>query len=567
MADLIPLSQWLVKQPDTVVAVRAGEEVSAQEFASRVQGWKDALGQQPGHRWAVYHSDSCEFLAILLALWQLQRIACIPSDNKPGTVARLANGVDGFVGDYPSAVTVVAEPESKALSSQSWIALKPEFVALEIYTSGSTGDPKSIPKTIAQLEQEIEILEALWPGEPASVVLATVSHQHLYGMIFALFLPFSSRRAFESKLCEFPEDIIYRAERHSRFSLVSSPSHLARFNPSFDWKAVASRCLYVVSSAAPLAREDSIVAGKLLDTQVREIYGSTETGAIAWRSQQGNQYDAPWRALPEVNLTLTQDGTLSVKSPYLGEVENLVLPDKVEFDELGYFKLMGRVDRIVKVEGKRISLASIERLLLDHDWVKDVKALTIQGNRIETAIVLQLSDEGQACLHQSGRNTVIKSFRDILAEHLESVVLPRRWRFIEQMPFNQQGKLPLENLQSLFEKEEARWPQIIDQHLVDGQLTMHCYIPPQLIYFDGHMEGRPILPGIVQLHWAESFGRQLLSVSGRFKCLEVVKFQNVILPHYEVKISLNFNESTGKLSFCYESDRGVHSRGRICFEQ
>jgi acyl-coenzyme A synthetase/AMP-(fatty) acid ligase/3-hydroxymyristoyl/3-hydroxydecanoyl-(acyl carrier protein) dehydratase len=567
MADLMPLSQWLVEQPDTVVAVRAGEEVSAQEFASRVQGWMNTLGQQPGHRWAVYHSDSCEFLAILLALWQLQRIACISSDNKPGTVARLANNVDGFIGDFPSAATVVAEPESKALSSESWIVLKPDFVALEICTSGSSGDPKSILKTIAQLEQEIEVLETLWPSESASVVLATVSHQHLYGMIFALFWPFSSMRAFESKLCEFPEDIIYRAEHYSRFSLVSSPSHLTRFSPSFDWKAVVSRCISVVSSAAPLARDDSIVVGKLLDTQVREIYGSTETGAIAWRSQQVNQYDAPWRALPEVILTPTQDGTLSVKSAYLGEVESLVLPDKVEFDDLGYFKLMGRVDRIVKVEGKRISLASIERLLLDHNWVKEVKAITIQGIRIETAIVMQLSDEGQAYLHQSGRKTLIKNFKELLAEHLESVVLPRRWRFVEQMPFNQQGKLPLENLQSLFEKEETRLPQIIDQHLVDGQLTLHCYIPSQLIYFDGHMEGRPILPGIVQLHWAEYFGRQLLPVSGRFKCLEVVKFQKVILPHYEVKLSLKFNEATGKLSFCYESDRGVHSRGRICFAQ
>jgi 3-hydroxymyristoyl/3-hydroxydecanoyl-(acyl carrier protein) dehydratase len=185
--------------------------------------------------------------------------------------------------------------------------------------------------------------------------------------------------------------------------------------------------------------------------------------------------------------------------------------------------------------------------------------------RLEPAIVMQLSDEGQACLSRSGRKALIKSFRELLAEHLESVVIPRRWRFIEQMPFNQQGKLPLVNLQSLFQIKQIRWPRIIDQHLADGQLTMHCYIPPQLIYFDGHMEGRPILPGIVQLHWAEYFGRQLLSVSGRFKCLEVVKFQMVIVPHNEVKISLNFNETTGKLSFCYESDRGVHSRGRICF--
>jgi 3-hydroxymyristoyl/3-hydroxydecanoyl-(acyl carrier protein) dehydratase len=94
---------------------------------------------------------------------------------------------------------------------------------------------------------------------------------------------------------------------------------------------------------------------------------------------------------------------------------------------------------------------------------------------------------------------------------------------------------------------------------------MHCRIPPGLDYFDGHIDGRPILPGIVQLHWAEAFGRRWLAVSGRFECLEVIKFQKVILPYYEVQISLDFDAASGKLNFCYESERGVHSRGRICF--
>ena len=386
-------------------------------------------------------------------------------------------------------------------------------------------------------------------------------------MTFALFWPICSGRPFESKLCEFPEDIIYKAGYYSEFSLISSPSHLGRFNSLFDWEPVAPRCNFVVSSAAPLSREDSIAIGNLLDTQVREIYGSSETGAIAWRIQQGSKVDALWRALPQVNLEPTVEGTLCVRSPYLGEIDHFVLPDRVEFDDQDCFKLIGRVDRIVKVEGKRVSLASIERLLLNHSWVNNVKALTIERIRIETAIVMQLNEKGKAYLQESGRKSLIKIFKNILAEHLESVVLPRRWRFVEQMPYNQQGKLPLESLQALFKKEELKWPQIIDQQLVDGQLTMQCYIPPQLIYFDGHMANRPILPGIVLIHWAEAFGRQFLPVTGRFERLEVVKFQQVILPQYKVSLSLKYDDATRKLSFYYESKQGVHSSGRICFAQ
>ena len=72
---LVPLSRWLVEQPDGVVATNNGVTVGTQDFTSRVQAWVDKLDQRPGTRWAVYHSDACEFLAILLALWQLGRCA------------------------------------------------------------------------------------------------------------------------------------------------------------------------------------------------------------------------------------------------------------------------------------------------------------------------------------------------------------------------------------------------------------------------------------------------------------------------------------------------------------
>jgi hypothetical protein len=81
------------------------------------------------------------------------------------------------------------------------------------------------------------------------------------------------------------------------------------------------------------------------------------------------------------------------------------------------------------------------------------------------------------------------------------------------------------------------------------------------------MDSQPLLPGIVQVHWAEFYGRQMLPVSGRFECLEAVKFNQILLPLYEVTIILSFNEARGKLNFRYESDRGVHSSGRICFTQ
>jgi acyl-coenzyme A synthetase/AMP-(fatty) acid ligase len=547
------------------VAVNQGTVIDQQALESRVRSWIAALQQHRGSRWAVYHSDSFEYLCILLALWQLKRTACIPSDNRPGTISRLRSELDGLAGEFDCAEAVTAGAKDGTTQEADWIVPDPDSIALEIYTSGSTGTPKSINKTINQLERESEVIESLWPSRADTVILATVSHQHIFGMTFGLFWPFSSGRAFETRFCEFNEDVRFKAGHYQRFALVSSPSHLGRFSSSIDWAGIADRCEYVVSSAAPLAREDSLAVGRLLAAPVREIYGSSETGAIAWRIQQSDQADASWHALPGNSLEPNANGTLTLRSPYLGEPDSYELPDRAEFDQDGGFRLLGRADSIVKVEGKRVSLAAIEQQLQSSERVKHVKALTIERARVETAIVMQLSPAGQKLLQAQGRRALINDFRKTLLQGFEAVVVPRRWRFVEEMPFNRQGKLPMENLRALFAKTETLWPRIIDREINENEVILRCSIPPQLIYFDGHMPERPIMPGIVQVHWAEHYGRDFFPITGNFERLEVIKFQQVILPDYQISIILTYSEDSGKLGFRFESDRGVHSSGRICF--
>lgn len=564
MTELVRLSNWLNEQPDNIVAVQAGNSLTTTDFLVRVKNWLDVLSQHQGTRWAVYHHDAYEFLAILFALWQLERIACVPGDNCAGTVQRLSDHVDGFVGDFPAGL-VIDDASIDVITAVQWKTLPPEFIALEIYTSGSAGEPKAITKTIDQLERELEALESQWPSQQDCVVLATVSHQHLYGVTFRLLWPFSVGQPFARFSCEYSEDIFHQAQHYSTFSLISSPSHLARMNTAVNGDTLTDRCRYLISSTAPLARADSINVSQLLNTQVREIYGSSETGAMAWRIQSDNDNDALWQALPKVELNSTSDGTLSVMSPYLGTRQALNLPDRVMFHQNGSFELIGRVDNIVKVEGKRVSLTAIEKLLLTNDWVKQAKALILDRRRVETAVVIKLTEFGQQQLNSQGRKSIIKNIKNGLVDHFEAVVLPRRWRFVEQMPYNVQGKVPMGALQTLFEKESVKWPKIDSTELEGEKVTMNCHMPADLIYFDGHFTGNPILPGVVQVDWAEKYGRQLLAVEGRFKRLEMIKFLQVIIPNQKVTMILEYSDINQTLTFKYQSERGLHSSGRICF--
>ncbi len=566
MSDLTLISQWLTQQPEQIISFENDKQRSTKDFLKRVLQWKKRLEHQSGNRWAVYHDDAFEFLSMTFALWQLGRTACVPGDNRPGTIERLTTHVAGFIGKFPSPAITLEQNDNHPSELVEWINLESSFHALEIYTSGSTGEPKPISKTIRQIEEELETLEILWPSKASSVVITTVSHQHLYGITFRLLWPLSAGRAFQEKLCEYPEDILQQAKYHSSFSLVSSPSHLARLNASLDWDAIAKNCDYVVSSAAPLKRQDSLAAAKLLQAPVREIYGSSETGAIAWRIQQEHNVETLWQALPKVELSETEEGALKVETPYLESNEPYILADQVVFGAEKKFKLMGRKDRIVKVEGKRVSLAAIEIKLSEASAaIKEVRVITLERQRIETAVIIELTEVGRQELEQSGRKTLIAKLKVELAKHFEAVVLPRRWRFVDAMPFNPQGKLPLESLMNLFKKEAVIWPQVKKKKVEEESLSMECFIPAELLYFDGHFEDRAILPGIVQVHWAEAYGRQFLDVTGHFIRLEVIKFQQIIPPNSIVTINLEYVPATMKLVFEYVSEKGVHSNGRICF--
>jgi len=134
------------------------------------------------------------------------------------------------------------------------------------------------------------------------------------------------------------------------------------------------------------------------------------------------------------------------------------------------------------------------------------------------------------------------------------------------MPINSQGKLPKHHLVELFAKPAVKWPEILSVKNQEDEIILNCCLPEQLIYFDGHFAQQPILPGVVQVHWAEFYGRKYFQVQGKFKQLEALKFQLLLLPAQRVSISLRYDTEKQKLFFSYQSEAGTHSSGRICYE-
>jgi hypothetical protein len=73
------------------------------------------------------------------------------------------------------------------------------------------------------------------------------------------------------------------------------------------------------------------------------------------------------------------------------------------------------------------------------------------------------------------------------------------------------------------------------------------------------------LPGVVQIAWAEHFGKLFFAIAEPFLMMEAIKFAKVIQPGTALKLMLNWKASSGKLYFNFSSESGTHSSGRMVY--
>ena len=546
-----------------VVAWRRGEPVSAQAFVRRVGAWRARLTRS-GAAFALYHTDAVEFAAALFGGWHAGKTIYLPGDNLPGTCAGLQSKVDGYLGEFDAAWNPVrVTEECAAAKADNFARLNPELAGLVLYTSGSTGAAQPIDKKLAQLAAEVATLEKQF-GVLLGLtdVLSTVSHQHIYGLLFNILWPLTAGRALHAKKLEFIEEL---ATMDRRCALVSSPAHLKRLPESSVWPSIGKRLCAVFSSGGPLPFDVAQEGRRLLGHLPVEVYGSSETGGVAWRRQHAESGVA-WIPFPGVEWRIdSTERVLEVRSPNLRDPEWFRTADlATEFGENG-FMLCGRSDRIAKIEGKRISLSAIEALLSASPLVSGACALALEGRRQRIAVFIVPSGEGRRRLAASGRRAVNRTLRALLNESIEAVALPRLWRYLDALPANAQGKTTHAALTALLEREPAL--QTTPRRRLLEKSTERAVFeltgPSNLLYFDGHFPGQPILPGVVQLDWVIRFGRECFELPAEFRAVHGLKFRRVIPPDTPFILELDHRAGTAALDFKILSDLGTHASGRV----
>lgn len=497
-------------------------------------------------RIAIQQPDANKFSRALLSVLAEGHTPVLLPNFQSGTLLALT-------AEYDQLITSVEQDKHVSLND-----IHPE-AELIVFTSGSTGDAKKIIKKWRHLVGEVKILDRLLSDcSSEAVVYATVSPQHIYGLLFSVLWPLYSSRALGSQLISFPEQLANLDQLHQEYVLISSPSFLARLDANLG---AGRNCRLVTSSGGALSVEAAEKVATALGHWPTEFFGSSETGGVAWRKQGPANPEGTWTCLPGVTVKPQAEG-LAVTSNFFAE-SFLNMADRVEILDAQHFHHLGRSDRIAKIEGKRISLSEVESRLMACPWVKEAVAIALTTFRDQVACLVQLSPAGDLELESKGPLDLKNQLRAYLTQYFEAVTVPKQFRFVQILPRNAQGKIELQTVQALFQSE--RRPQILDVKVTGHSATFQLVARQELEYFRGHFPGFSLLPGVAQVHWAIAYAKEHLGLTGDFTELEVIKFMRPILPDALVELNLTYQPERRRLDFCYQTDTDKHSSGRILF--
>ena len=281
--------------------------------------------------------------------------------------------------------------------------------------------------------------------------IASVSHQHIYGLLFRLLWPLSTGHVVDTDLLHYPEHIAAKLKGAKQVVLISSPAQLKRLRADNVLIEQKSHLQWMFSSGGPLANEDAVSLFSQLNKPITQVFGSTETGGIGYRQVTSLENVSSWQPFSGIKMSVGTDDRLLLNSPLVNH-KDYPLDDRGLVLKNGQFKLLGRLDRIIKLEEKRLSLDELEHHLASSEWVNDVKVIVLPGARQVIGAVVVLSQQGVKHLQSESKLATNKLLKEHALTRFERICTPKKWRFIEQLPYNSQAKLNLKALEHLFDK-------------------------------------------------------------------------------------------------------------------
>ena len=415
-------------------------------------------------KWLLHSEDCWFFLLGFTALLQCKKEIILSSNVSPAYIAEIRN--DGSSGGVPFFTDLVLKPEEipgdvfylpdilKTESADTSIqeasepvpVINADETSIIMYTSGSTGQPKAVKHRLRDIENDYFFKIAEW-GEDylKRKICTTVSHHHFYGLSSAILMPFELGVPFRRKRIDFPEEL--EKLTGAGYAIFTVPAFLKRAVEVEDTSSFKLESPWILTSGGLLEYDLAKKTKEVLGFWPIEGFGSTETGGIAFRqSCNGSE----WMPFKSIKMSQAEDGCLVVHLPNSKDPAGIKIADVVELSGDGRFLLKGRIDSVVKIEEKRISLPEIENRIMQSGLADDVCVISMEGNRQYLAAAIVFNAKGKEQFNGLEKNDINKYWRQYLSQYLESIVIPKKWRYLSALPVDTVGKKKKEDIRQLF---------------------------------------------------------------------------------------------------------------------
>ena len=427
---------------DRVLAWENGHPITYGHFLSDVGALADLLPEKP----TVINlaDDRYRFLVGFAAALVRGQTTLLPPSRAPGALAQIAR-------EYGASYCLVDGPETveelpsfqipTGTESPSFTAKVPQIPldhpALVAFTSGSTASPHPNSKTwgsLVAVAQSTGTRLGLKTPDQMTVV-ATVPHQHMYGLEASIMLPIQHGMAFYVGRPLFPEDVrLALANVPSPRLLVTTPLHI---QACVTARLRLPHVECILSATAPLSSSLAKQAETLFQTSVYEVYGFTEAGSVATRRTVDEN---AWQVLDGITLHQESAGC-SLQAPYLREP--IPFPDLVSLQGTHRFLLHGRGTDLVNIGGHRGSLSDLNQKLNEIEGVQDgVFFLPDETGTSVTRLTAFVVAPGKAAEH----------ILSVLRTVIDPMFLPRPLHLVPNLPRNETGKLTREALLGLLQE-------------------------------------------------------------------------------------------------------------------
>jgi len=436
-------------------------------------------------------------------------------------------------------------------------------------TSGSTATPKTVVKTFASLAKEVAFHRARLADVLARkpVFLSTVEPHHMYGRLWRVMLPRAAGCAVDPEVILTPESLVAKMRAAESVFLVTTPSFLARFAAYADQYDVPRNAVELTTSGALLTADVAAAARRVFGRAPLEIFGSTETGGVAGRRQEAG--DEAWTVFDPVKAWADAAGRLTVSSPF-SCARRFTMGDGVAFAPLRpgetaprRFTLLGRMDRMVKIAEQRVSLPEMEARMNALPEVAEAALGVVEGARGSVLGAVVVPRPGWTDLKTRGKRACARALRARCLPFFPKGTVPRKYRFVRELPRNAQGKVQASALRDILASQFVE-PVTENETRADATYSADLTFDGDAAYFSGHFPGFAVLPGVILLGTAHRLAEAFAGRARTLRAVKRMKFAHVLRPGETVHFTLT-RKADDEFAYDYRKGDAPCASGVLCF--